>query len=162
LPGSELRIEKALDQTRLGGFLSGVVRGLEGFQQRVLDSLGDRQALDSLCAPFGGNLCARYTPDFLRVVLEEGPVKLVAKAVDQEVLECHFRRTGRETRFEVACADRSRVGRPQIAQGCPVEFQRIIEEAPPIEDARQARANQHDLVAAGSEIARWQEIALLS
>src|SRR6185437_1508834 len=87
LPGAELRVEKALDQTRLGAFLRGVRDGPEGFGQCMPERFADRKAFDALRAPFRRDLRAGYSPDLLGGVLEEGAVELVAKAVDQEVLE---------------------------------------------------------------------------
>ncbi len=148
LSGSELRIKKALYEARLGRFLCRVGSAPEGFEQRVTQRLADREAFDSLRAPFRGDLRARHSPHLLRVVLEKGPVELVAEAIDEEILERDFRRAWQQARFQVAGANRGRIGGAQVAERCRVELEGIVEESPSIKDPRQPRPNQHDAIVA--------------
>ena len=64
------------------------------------ERLGDRQALDALRTPFGGDLLTRNSPDFFGVVLEESAVKPIPEAIDEEVFERFFRRAA----LNCACA----------------------------------------------------------
>ena len=56
-------------------------------RNRVSNRLGDRQSLDSLRSPLGGNLLARDTPHLLGIVLEERAVQAVAKSIDEKIFE---------------------------------------------------------------------------
>ncbi len=62
-------------------------REREGLLDEVLQRGGEREALDALRAPLGGDLVAGRAPDLFGVALEEGEVELAAEAVDEEVFE---------------------------------------------------------------------------
>jgi hypothetical protein len=65
-------------------------RSAKVFLEKVEDDAGEREAFDALRAPFGADLAAWHAPDFFGVGLEKQPVKLAAKAIDQEVFEGLF------------------------------------------------------------------------
>src|SRR5208283_5973708 len=104
LPRAELGVEKALDEARLRLVGSAGRRGLPAGGQGMAHRLHQRQALDALRAPLGADLMAGHAPDFLGIRLEEGPVELRTKAVDQEVLETAFRMPGEQRCVGVAQA----------------------------------------------------------
>ncbi len=54
---------------------------------------------------------------FLGVILEKRAIKLVAEAVDEEVLERDFGRARRKPCFHITGADGGGVGRTQVAEG---------------------------------------------
>src|SRR6185312_16910455 len=131
------------------------------FRQGMGDRFADGQALDALCSPLGRNLRARYAPDLLRVVLEEGAVQTIPEAVYEEVLECGLGFARRKPCLHVARADRCAVGESEIRQGTQAELQWIIEKPSPIEDARESRTHQHDAIGArGGPMGSVQRSAL--
>src|SRR6185437_9353973 len=76
LSRSVFRVEELLYQRRFGFLLGDVLllSALQLFLDNVLQCLLDRKPLDSLLAPFGADLIAGHSPDFLGVGLEEGVV----------------------------------------------------------------------------------------
>src|SRR5258708_39774865 len=78
LAGAEFRVEEFFDHTGLSAFLADIAFVSSFLRSDQFDgmcnSLGDRNALDTLGAPFGGYLSTGYPPDFLRIVLEEQAV----------------------------------------------------------------------------------------
>ena len=61
--------------------------GLPLAQKRVLDGRTERQALDPLRRPIGGNLAAAHPPHFLGVGLEKNAEQALAKLVGDPVLK---------------------------------------------------------------------------
>ena len=110
---------------------------------RVPEGLGDGEALHPLRAPLGGDLRARHAPDLLRVVLEERQVQPLAEAIDEEVLEGRLVGARHQSSLQVAGANLPGADEPEVAQRARAQLQRVVEELPPVIDARQAGPDQH-------------------
>src|SRR5262245_16330872 len=63
------------------------VRCLPGADERVAQRFAQRQILDPLRGPIGGDLIARDAPDLLGVRLEENLVEAVAETIGDPLLE---------------------------------------------------------------------------
>ena len=110
---------------------------------------GEREALDALRAPLGGDLVAGRAPDLLGVALEEGEVELAAEAVDEEVFEGLFFADGAHARGDVADADARHAHRAEVRDGRAAELDGVVEKFAQIVDAALARADEHDEVGVG-------------
>src|SRR6267154_1509716 len=99
LPGAQFGIQEALDEAGCRPFLGSVHGGAKGTQNRMSERFRHRKSLDALCTPFGGNFPAGYAPHFFGVVLEEGPIEAVPKAIDEEVFQGHLRNPVQELRL---------------------------------------------------------------
>ena len=151
LARAELRIQEALDEARLRALLRVSPRRAERLRAaRAAIALVIESPL-MRCAPHSArDLGARHAPHLLRVVLEEGAIELVAEAVDEEVLERRLR-AGAERAARARSSHRLRrcTAAPRLRERGDAQLQRIVEETAPIEDARQARAHQHDAIRIG-------------
>src|SRR5262249_50857768 len=57
------------------------VLGFACAEQRASNRLAQREVLDALRGPVGGNLVTGNAPDFFRVGFEENPIETVAESV---------------------------------------------------------------------------------
>ena len=125
------------------------------------DRFGDGEALDALCAPFGGDLLARNTPDLFGVVLEERAVQTIPKAIDEEVLERFLRHAALKLCPRVGEADAQRLDAAHRLKRGGVELERVVEEAAPVENPRQPLAHQQHRIVRGGTLRRRREIVRL-
>src|SRR5438045_501106 len=85
-----LRIEKLFDQRSLRILLPDVARLLferKQFLDEMRDRRNQRQPLDALRSPGGGDLVTWHSPHLLRVALEKSEVELAAEAIDEKVFQ---------------------------------------------------------------------------
>ncbi len=131
-PGTQTRIFEFVNQR-----LDLAARpAVQPRRQHVDDGNLQRQALDPLGGPPRADGAARNAPHFLGVGLEEQPEQLSSEAVRDPVLEADFRIDGPYLDPQVAGEDRDAAEDPQVEQGVR-RFQRIVEEFPVEENARQ-------------------------
>ena len=144
LAGPVLGVPELLDQAGL--HLGGVLFLRQQFEERVLQHLGDAQALDALRAPVGRDLRGVPPPQLLGVALEEHRVQLAPETVDVEVLQIvlgqlvHHRLQIREPGLQ----------RQLGAHGLErvrAQADRVVEEMPVPVDAGHAVPLEHHLVA---------------
>ena len=60
-------------------------------QQRMLEGRSQRESLDALHRPVGGDLAATHAPDLFGVGLEEDAEKPFTKLIDYPLLEISWR-----------------------------------------------------------------------
>ncbi len=148
LAGAELGIEEPLDQRGFGFLLcdaAGAFRG-EGLLEEMHHHAREREPLDALRAPFGADFIARHTPDFFGVRLEKSKVKLLAEAVDDEILERVFLALRQQRRAHVTEAATNGTIQAQIPEGGCRQADGIVEEAAQKINAALALPHQHDQI----------------
>ena len=144
LPRPQLGVPELLDQARL--HLGGVLLLRQELEERVLQHLGDAQALDALRAPVGRDLRGMPAPELLGVPLEEHRIQLAPEPVDVEVLQIVFRQLVHH-RFQIREPGFERELGAHGLQRVRAEADRVIEEMPVPVDAGDAMALEHHLVA---------------
>ena len=87
LSGAEFRIQELLDQRCLRILLPQIRGTLPQFLGQMQQGVLDREALNTLRAPFGADLFAGDAPNLFGVRLEKREIKLFAKTADKELLQ---------------------------------------------------------------------------
>ena len=138
-------IEEPLYQAGFSSLL-GSVRATERTRHRICKCFGNGQTLDTLRAPLCRDLAAGYAPNLLRIVLEEGSIESIAKTIHEKILQGSFRSNMRHSSATITPADFVCLEDPNLLERICAQFQGVIEEAAPVEDARQSPSHQHDRI----------------
>ena len=89
LTGTKLWVKKSLDKGSLCTFLRDAITisRAKRFRQEMSYHLFEREAFDTLSAPFSADLAARHAPDLFRVRAKECNIQFLAEAIDEEIFE---------------------------------------------------------------------------
>src|ERR1017187_248563 len=148
LTGTELGIKKLLDERSLCLLLSQVARlfASEGLLEEVQHYAFERQALDALGAPLGADLIARHAPDLFGIRLEEDQIQLLAKPVDNKVLERALLALRQDNRAHVTQSTLDRADQPHASERSRAQTNGIVEEPAQKINPALARAHKHHAI----------------
>ena len=85
--GAVFGIEEGFDQARLDFLLLDVRLARRQLAEGVQERFREREALDALRAPFGGNFMAGHAPHLFRIIAEERAIEFGAELVDQVIFQ---------------------------------------------------------------------------